>query len=113
LITPRLQQQPGDTDVCVMYNTLIGKKDGRKVKTEYFMWDTADTVHGLSSMMRATGFTVAIAVRMVAGGRIKEKGIVPPEDGVYGPLYDEFIGELAKRNIVIRQVTTAVESQGG
>ena len=111
LITPRLQPQPGDTDVCVMYNTLIGKKNGKKVKVEYFMWDTADTVHGISSMMRATGFTVAIAVRMLAGGKIKEKGIVPPEDGVYGPLYEEFIRELAKRNVNIRQVTTAVETQ--
>jgi lysine 6-dehydrogenase len=106
LITPRLQPQPGDTDVCVMYNTLTGKKDGKKIKVEYFMWDEADRAHGISSMMRATGFTVAIAVRMLAAGKIKEKGIVPPEDGVYGPLYDEFIRELARRSIIIRKVVT-------
>jgi saccharopine dehydrogenase-like NADP-dependent oxidoreductase len=106
LITPRLQAQPGDTDVCVMYNTLIGKKDGKGIKVEYFMWDEADPAHGISSMMRATGFTVAIAVRMLAAGKIREKGIVPPEDGIYGELYHEFIRELARRNIIIRQVTT-------
>ncbi len=110
LITPRLQPQPGDTDVCVMYNTLIGKKDGKRVKVEYFMWDEADPGHGISSMMRATGFTVAIAVRMIAGGKIQERGIVPPEDAVYGPLYDEFIRELAARNIIIRQVTTPMNT---
>ncbi len=110
LITPRLQPQPGDTDVCVMYNTLIGKKDGKKVKIEYFMWDKADPARGLSSMMRATGFPVAIAVRMVAQGKIQGKGIVPPEDGVYGPLYYQFVRELADRNIIIQQVNTQLES---
>jgi len=105
LITPRLQPQPGDTDICVMYNTLIGKRGGEKIKIEYFMWDEADPAHGISSMMRVTGFTVAIAVRMLAGGKIREKGIVPPEDAIYGPLYDEFLDELARRNIVIRKRT--------
>jgi lysine 6-dehydrogenase len=108
LITPRLKPQPGDTDVCVMYNTLTGTKDGKKIKVEYFMWDEADPAHGISSMMRVTGFTVAIAVRMLAAGKIREKGIVPPEDGVYGTLYHEFIRELARRKIIIRQVTTPI-----
>ena len=106
LITPRLQQRPGDSDVCVMYNTLRGEKGGRPVTIEYFMWDEADTRHGLSSMMRATGFPVAIAARMLAQGRIPETGIVPPEDGIYGALYQEFLAELEKRGIVIREVIT-------
>jgi saccharopine dehydrogenase-like NADP-dependent oxidoreductase len=103
LITPRLQARPGETDVCVMYNTLLGMKNGKRVKIEYLMWDEADTEHGLSSMMRATGFPVAIAVRMLARGEIREKGIVPPEDGIYGPLYQSFLAELAKRNILIEE----------
>ncbi|MGE5235169.1 MAG: saccharopine dehydrogenase family protein [Acidobacteriota bacterium] len=106
LITPRLRALPGDTDVCVMYNTLLGTRAGQRVTIEYFMWDEADTAHGLSSMMRATGFPVAIAVRMVAAGRIAAKGIVPPEDGIAGPLYHEFMGELAKRKITVQEVVT-------
>ena len=85
LITPRLQQRPGDSDVCVMYNTLRGEKGGRPVTIEYFMWDEADTVHGLSSMMRVTGFPVAIAARMLAQGRIHETGIVPPKTASTAP----------------------------
>jgi saccharopine dehydrogenase-like NADP-dependent oxidoreductase len=38
LITPRLLPNEGETDVCIMYNTLEGQKDGKKVKIEYFMW---------------------------------------------------------------------------
>jgi saccharopine dehydrogenase-like NADP-dependent oxidoreductase len=106
LITPRLRPREGETDVCVMYNTLTGERGGKKVKIEYFMWDEADPKHGLSSMMRATGFPVAIAARMLAAGRIRETGIVPPEDGIHGELYREFVAELAKRDIVIKETTT-------
>lgn len=101
IIAPRLLPNEGETDVCVMYNTLIGKKDNKRVKIEYFMWDEADTKNNMSSMMRATGFPMAITANMMAKGKIKETGIVAPEDGIKGSLYEEFIAELKKRNITI------------
>jgi len=101
LIRPRLAPQKGDTDVCVMYNTVLGKKNGRPMKVEYFMWDTADPKTGLSSMARVTGFPVALAARYIADGRIKARGIVAPEDAITGPLYDTFIADLKARNINI------------
>lgn len=105
-ISPRLQPNEGETDVCVMYNTLIGEKDGKKVKIEYFMWDEADTEKGISSMARVTGFPVAITGKFILEGKIKEKGIVAPEDCIMGDLYQEFDQELKKRNIEILEVTT-------
>lgn len=105
-ITPRLKAGPGETDVCVMYNTVVGRKKGRKVKIEYHMWDEADRRNNISSMMRVTGFPVAIAARMVARGQISQKGIVAPEDAVGSELYPEFIKELKKRNIKIAETTT-------
>ena len=104
LITPKLQPLEGETDVCVMYNTTIGTKDGKKVKIEHFMWDEADTENGISSMMRVTGFPVAIAAKLLTEGLIKEKGIVPPEDCIKGKVYDRFMKELKKRNIEILEV---------
>lgn len=106
IITPRLKPGKDETDVCVMYNTLEGKKDGRNVKIEYFMWDEADTKHNLSSMMRATGFPMAITARMIGRGEITEKGIVAPEDAVYGDRYKKFLAELKKRGIEILEVMT-------
>jgi saccharopine dehydrogenase-like NADP-dependent oxidoreductase len=108
LITPRLKPNEGETDVCVMYNTLIGEKEGKKIKIEYFMWDQADTKLGISSMARVTGFPVAIAGRFLLEGKIKEKGIVPPEDCIGGELYDEFLEELNKRNINIKEISTTM-----
>ncbi len=101
IITPKLRALEGDTDVCVMYNTVAGTKDGKKVKFEYFMWDEADVKNGISSMMRVTGFPVAIAAKLILEGEIKEKGIVPPEDCIKGKVYSRFMDELKKRNISI------------
>lgn len=106
LITPKLLPKEGETDVCVMYNSVEGKKDGRDMRIEYFMWDEADRENGLSSMMRVTGFPVAIAARWLAEGKIKEKGIVAPEDAISGKLYEDFLDELEKRNIKIKAVST-------
>ncbi|MFO7980548.1 MAG: saccharopine dehydrogenase C-terminal domain-containing protein [Candidatus Aminicenantes bacterium] len=104
MITPKLLPNEGETDVCVMYNTLVGKKDGKKVRIEYFMWDKADTTNDISSMMRVTGYPMAITARMIGRGDIKEKGIVAPEDAITPDLYKKFIEELKKRNIEIKEV---------
>ncbi|UCD20047.1 MAG: saccharopine dehydrogenase NADP-binding domain-containing protein [candidate division WOR-3 bacterium] len=106
IITPKLIPNESETDVCVMYNTLEGKKDGKDVKIEYFMWDEPGGESDMSSMMRVTGFPMAITARMIGKGEIKEKGIVAPEDAVVGDLYKRFIAELKKRDIEILEVAS-------
>jgi lysine 6-dehydrogenase len=101
LITPKLRNQPGETDVCVMYCTVTGLKGGKKTRYSYWMWEEADTKAGISGMGRVTGFPAAIGAVMIGKGMIKEKGCVPPEDCIYGDNYTYFINECAKRNIKI------------
>jgi saccharopine dehydrogenase-like NADP-dependent oxidoreductase len=101
LIEPRLYPKEGETDVCVMYNTAIGYRGGKKIKISYYMWDEADKKLGMSSMARVTGFPAAIGALFIGRGLIKEKGIVPPEDAIYGKSYKIFMQELEKRNINI------------
>jgi len=108
LITPKLQPNKGETDVCVMYNTVEGTKGGKKTRIAYYMWDEADKKNKLSSMMRVTGFPVAITARMLAKGLIKEKGIVAPEDAFYGKVYEEFMDELGKRDIRILELVREI-----
>jgi len=111
LITPRLQAHEGEGDVCVMYNTVIGTRKGKPAKVEYFLWDEADKANGITSMMRVTGFPVAIAARMLAKGTIRQPGIVAPEDAITGPLYPRFIAELDRRNIRVEESLTVGEPQ--
>jgi lysine 6-dehydrogenase len=101
LITPRLQPKDGETDVCVMYNTVTGKKDGKRARVSYYMWDEGDKELGFSGMQRVTGFPCAITARFLGRGLIKETGIVAPEDAIKGAVYDEFMAELGKRKIDI------------
>ncbi|MFZ1946426.1 MAG: saccharopine dehydrogenase C-terminal domain-containing protein [bacterium] len=106
-IEPRLRANPGETDVCVMYNTVIGTKNGKKTKIEYFMWDEADKVNNISSMARVTGFSAAIGAVHVGRGQISGKGIVAPEDCYDSALYKEFISELERRNVrILEEITT-------
>jgi len=98
-IEPQLRARPGDTDVCVMYNTVVGTKFGMKTKISYHLWDEADTVNGISSMGRVTGYSAAIGAVMIGRGMIRERGCVPPEDCIYGENYSYFMKELEKRNI--------------
>ncbi len=99
LIEPRLYPSEGDTDVCVMWNTVMGTKDGKKVRIDYYMWDEADQENGISSMARVTGFPAAIGAILIGKREIRRTGIVPPEDCIEGNIYRKFLDELRRRNI--------------
>jgi lysine 6-dehydrogenase len=103
LVEPRLRPLPGDEDVCVMWNTAAGKEK----RVDYYMWTGADTANGISAMARATGFSAAIAARLLGSGEIREKGIVAPEDCITGGLYQRFMKDLAKRGIIVLEALSS------
>jgi saccharopine dehydrogenase-like NADP-dependent oxidoreductase len=96
-----------------MYNTVDGLKDGVRTRVSYHLWDEADTVHGVSAMGRVTGYSAAIGAVMLGLGMIAEKGIVAPEDAIYGPNYEHFINELGKRNIRILETVEEIKQARG
>ncbi|MBN1261178.1 MAG: saccharopine dehydrogenase NADP-binding domain-containing protein [Anaerolineae bacterium] len=100
-IRPRLKPLPEDTDVCVMWVSVDGIKDGHPTRFNYYLWDRADAENDISSMARVTGFAASIAALFVGRGLISQTGIVPPEDCLPGPLYTPYIEALKQRNIVI------------
>jgi lysine 6-dehydrogenase len=99
VIEPRLRPLTGDTDVCVMWNTAVGIRNGQRMRVNYYLWDEADVKNDISAMARVTGFSTAIGALFIGRGMITNKGIVPPEDGIKGELYEAFMGELEKRDI--------------
>lgn len=114
VLEPKLRPLEGDTDVCVMWNTVIGTQKGRRAKIDYYLWVEADTDHGISAMARVTGFSAAIGALLIGRGMITKKGILPPEDGVTGGLYRIFIEELGKRDIkVLEETETILQKEKG
>ena len=99
LVNPRLAPKENDSDVCVMYNTIFGTRDGKPVKVEYHMWEGAS--QGFSGMARVTSFPAAIGAKMVGAGRFAQRGIRAPEECVVGENYPLFMEELKKVNITI------------
>ena len=108
IMTPKLKPLEGETDVCVMWNTVTGIKDGQKMRIDYYMWEEADTENGISAMGRVTAFPEAIATVMLGKGEITEKGIVAPEDAIEGKIYKNFLEELKRRKINILEVSKKI-----
>jgi lysine 6-dehydrogenase len=107
LIEPRLQPLEGETDVCVMWNTVTGIKNGKATEIHSYLWDEADIKNGISSMARVTGFSAAIGALFIGRGLITAKGIVPPEDCFEGEVFNRFLEELKKRDIhILEEVST-------
>jgi saccharopine dehydrogenase-like NADP-dependent oxidoreductase len=109
VIEPKLRPRAGDTDVCVMWNTVVGTKDGRRTRIDYYLWDEADTKNGISAMARVTGFSAAIGALLIGRGAITSRGIVPPEDGIKAELYPMFMDELKRRNIKVLEISRAAD----
>lgn len=110
LIEPRLRPRPGDRDVCVMWNTITGRRGTERVCIEQALWAEPDDAGapGFSAMARVTGFPAAIAARLLARGLIQGgPGIVAPEDGVSGAALSELVGELERRGLVVRETVRA------
>ena len=108
IMAPKLKPLEGETDICVMWNTVTGIKDGQKMRIDYYMWEEADTENGISAMGRVTAFPEAIATVMVGRGEINKKGIVAPEDAIEGILYENFLEELKRRKINILEVSKKI-----
>lgn len=108
MMTPKLQPLKGETDVCVMWNTVTGIKDGQKMRIDYYMWEKADTENGISAMGRVTAFPEAITTVMVGKGEINQKGIIAPEDAIKGKIYENFLEELKRRKINILEISKKI-----
>jgi len=87
-----------------MWNTATGEDR----RADYFMWTGADPANGISAMARVTGFSAAVAARLLEKGEIKEKGIVAPEDAIKKEIYEQFMQELEKRGIVVVEAAKGV-----
>jgi lysine 6-dehydrogenase len=101
ILNPKLTPFPGEKDACVMYNTVVGEKNGKEARVEYFMWDEAQD--GFTGMQRVTAFPAAIAGKMVAGKKINLIGVRAPEECVKGENYTSMVDELKLSDIQIKE----------
>ena len=104
LLFPLWQMAEGEADFTIMRVIVEGLKDGLPQRHVYDLLDRYDPATGTTSMARTTGFSCTAAVRMVAAGLYRRKGISPPEFvGREAGCWAFIRAELAKRGVVFVQ----------
>lgn len=79
LLFPNWELKQGEEDITVMRVLVDGHKNGKKISYRYDLHDSFDVSTQTHSMARTTGYTATMAVRMIAKGLFKEKGLIYPE----------------------------------
>lgn len=94
---PRLRRPEG-RDLVALRVEIEGEKEGVPRRIVYELLDYYDEETGISAMERTTGYSLAITGVMQVDGRITERGVFTPDQGV--PV-DEYIQDLARRGVRI------------
>ncbi len=100
-VGPRLTD-PDAEDLVVLRVEAEGSVDGVRRTVRYDLLDRADTVHGISAMMRTTGYSLSAVARLQGAGRIIPGAHTPAE---CVPLYD-YLGALSVRGVDVRRSET-------
>ncbi len=96
LMFPKWTYEPGEEDLTVMRVTASG---GGKTMT-YDLFDTYDQKSRSTSMARTTAFPCTIAARLVASGKFRQPGVIPPEKiGAVPRMLGVFLEELGRRGV--------------
>jgi len=92
--------QPGEEEFTFLRVEAEG--GGKRIRWELF--DRTDRATGATSMARTSGFPAAIVARLVAEGRVKDAGVLPPELLARDPaLAQTILDELGGRGVTIRR----------
>lgn len=97
-VGPRLTK-PDAEDLVVLRVVVEGRAGGGRRTVRFDLLDRADMEHGISAMMRTTGYSLAAVARLQGAGRIAA-GTHTPAGAV--PI-DAYLSDLAERGVVVRQ----------
>ena len=99
-VHPKLHKPQGQ-DLVALQVVVTGQKGGRPSRVSFRLIDRYDAEHGISAMMRTTGYSLSITGQMQADGRVTLKGVHTPDEAMpFGP----YVAELGKRGIRIEEL---------
>ena len=98
-VGPKLTKPEGK-DLVALRVTVEGKKSGKSQTISFELVDRYDEKHGISAMMRTTGYSLSITGQMQARREVGPAGVHTPDECMPPKKY---IDELGKRGIEIRE----------
>jgi lysine 6-dehydrogenase len=104
LLFPLWKLKEDELDFTIMQVIVEGKKDGKKLRFAYDLFDTYDSATRIHSMARTTGYTATVALRMIVDGLYTEKGVSVPEFIGRSPECVKYLlNGLKERGVVYRE----------
>lgn len=99
---PRLTKK-NSPDLVALRVVVKGTKGGKPMTHTFELVDRYDAAHGISAMMRTTGYSLSITGQLQAEGAVKAAGVHTPDECMPG---ERYVSELGKRGILIRSVVS-------
>jgi lysine 6-dehydrogenase len=99
-VHPKLHKPQG-RDLVALQVQVSGQKGGRADTVRFRLIDYFDAEHGISAMMRTTGYSLSVTGQMQADGRITEKGVRTPDEAVP---FRAYVEELGRRGVRIEEL---------
>jgi lysine 6-dehydrogenase len=102
VVAPKLTKPKGK-DILALRVTVQGTKKGKPATRQFDLIDRYDEKHGISAMMRCTGYSLSITGQMQARGEVTPPGVWTPDECIDAPKY---IAELRKRGMDVKETST-------
>jgi lysine 6-dehydrogenase len=102
VVGPKLTKPKGK-DVLALRVTVTGTKGGRRASRQFDLIDRYDEEHGISAMMRTTGYSLSITGQMQVRGEVTPPGVWTPDECMPA---ERYIAELRKRGMDVREAAT-------
>jgi lysine 6-dehydrogenase len=99
-VSPKLSK-PNGRDLVALQVQVSGTRQGKKQSITFRLIDYYDVKHGISAMMRTTGYSLSITGQMQVDGRVKAKGVRTPDEAMP---FAGYVSELGKRGVKIEEV---------
>jgi lysine 6-dehydrogenase len=98
-VSPRLTKPEGQ-DLVALRVIVSGESNGKHKSTTFDLIDYYDPAHGISAMMRTTGYSLAITGLVQTRRQVIRFGVTTPDEGMP---YDRYVTALRERGVNIRE----------
>jgi lysine 6-dehydrogenase len=102
VVAPKLTKPKG-RDLLALRVTVSGAKGGKPATRQFDLIDRYDERHGISAMMRTTGYSLSITGQMQVREEVGPPGVWTPDECIPAKRYIE---ELRKRGMDVRETAT-------
>src|SRR5829696_8770116 len=99
-VSPKLSK-PNGRDLVALQVQVSGGGQGKASSVTFRLLDYYDAKHGISAMMRTTGYSLSITGQMQVDGRVTAKGVHTPDEAIP---FSAYVTELGKRGVKIEEI---------